>query len=335
MDRKKYFVRPFVDADYEALSRLRLFWSPELPSTAEEERAWDQELAAPHLVNERWVVEERGTGTVVASGMMNHSPFGYDPHKFWVSLVVDPAHRRKGIGRGLSAILESEAVSHHAACFWTNVRKDDPRSLEFARKQGFVQLRTMWMSTLDLSEVGVPPPSEDVAALVQEGIRFTTLAEEGPARPEVRQRLFELFSETSRDVPQMGKYTPISFDQFVAQLEGAPSLPEAHFLARYGEAYVATSNLERDLAREDSLMVGYTGTRETYRGRGLASELKRRAMEYAHRRGIRYLRTFNDSLNLPIWAINQKLGFRRNVEWASMERRFPPEGTAPSAGPVP
>ena len=335
MDRKQYRVRPFVDADYEALSRFRTITSPELPSTPEEERAWDDAIAAPHLVNEKWVVEERETRTVVGLAAINHSPFSYEPHHFWASVTVDPAHRGRGIGRALSALLESEAASHHATRFWTTVRKDNPNGIEFARKQGFVELRTMWMSTLDLSAVEVPSPSEDVGALVLEGVRFTTLAEEGPARPEVRRHLFDLISEASRDVPQMGEYTPISFEQFVKQLESPQLLPEAYFLARYGEAYVAMSDLERDMAQADSLMVAFTGTRPAYRGRGIASELKRRGLEYAHRHGIRYLRTFNDSLNLPIASINDKLGFRRTVEWASLERRFPPEGAAAASGPVP
>ena len=82
------------------------------------------------------------------------------------------------------------------------------------------------------------------------------------------------------------------------------------------------------------MRVGFTGTRAAYRGRGIASELKRRALEYARGKGFRYLRTVNDSLNLRMWAINEKQGFRRTVEWVALERRLgpedPPSGTPPS-----
>jgi RimJ/RimL family protein N-acetyltransferase len=325
MDPKSYLVRPFGEKDYEALSRLNSMKSPEFPSTPGEERFWDQALAAPHLLNEKWVVEERASGTVVAIATLNHSPFAYDPNKFWVGVIVDPGHRGRGIARALADLLESEAVAHHAACFWAVVRKDDARSLDFARKQGFEEVRTTWMSLLDVSEVAVPPPSERVAALDHEGIRITSLAEEGPARLEVRQRIYELLSEASRDVPRMGDYTPISFEQFQRELDGPGTIPEAYFLARYGEAYVGLTNLERDLSQEDSLIVGFTATRAAYRNRGIASELKRKTLEYAHQRGIRYLRTFNDSLNLPIWTINERMGFRRKVEWSDLERRFAPK----------
>jgi RimJ/RimL family protein N-acetyltransferase len=325
MDPKKYLLRPFVETDYEALSRLHSITSPEVPSTPGEERFWDQAMAAPHLLNEKWVVEERSTGKVVAAAQLYHSPFTYDPVKFWVTVIVDPDHRHQGIGRTLSDLLESEAVAHRAACFWAAVRKDDSRSLEFARRQRFEEARTTWMSILDLSEVSVPPPSEHAAALEQEGIRITTLAHEGPARPDVRRQLFELLNEASRDVPRMGEYTPITFEQFTRELEGPGMIPEAFFLARYGEAYVGLSNLERDLSQPDTLIVGFTATRAAYRNRGIASELKRRALEYAHEKGVRYLRTFNDSLNRPIWAINEKMGFRRKVEWSDLERRFAPK----------
>lgn len=330
MDREKYLVRPFVDPDHEASARIHALVTPEFAFTAEEERHWEEHFLLPPLINENWVVEERSSRKVVGLGSMAHSPFSYDAHKFWTGVVVDPEHRGRGIGRALSALIEWEALAHRAVCLWTNVRKDDPRSLEFARKQGFAELRRLWMSTLDLSRARPVSPPERLAALEKQGIRFTTLAEEGPDRPEVRRRLFDLATVASRDVPRVGEYTPISFEQFVGELSSPGFLPEAFFLACSGERYVAMSNLERPLAEPDSLRVGFTGTRPEFRGKGLASELKRRAFEYARHQGARYLRTVNDSLNLPMWAINEKQGFVRTFEWIAEERRFPPSGSLPA-----
>jgi len=335
MDRDKYFVRPFTDRDYEALSRIDSKVNPEFTFTAEEQQHWEKQFLTPALLDEKWVVEERRSREAVAVGGLSHSPFSYHPHKFWVNLTVDPAHRGRGIGQTLSALIEAEALSHRAVCLWVTVRKDDPRSLEFARRLGFAPLRRLWMSTLDLRASDLPIIPDHSATLEREGLRFTTLAVEGPGRPEVRERLFDLLSEASRDVPRLGDYTPINFEQFVGEFTGPGFLPEGYFLAVDGERYVSMTNFERNLSEPEGLRVGFTGTRKAYRGRGIASELKRQALEYARREGVRYLRTVNDSLNEAMWAINENEGFRRTVEWVAHERQISGEKqptTAPTHG---
>jgi len=335
MELKRYRLRPFEEADYDALVELDREAFPESPPTAEDERQWDRILAVDHRVNEKWVVEERESGQVVASAGLNHTPYSYDSHKFWVWVFVRSSHRHRGIGRALASLLDAEATAHHAICFWASVRKGDDRNLDFAGRQGFVELRTTWMSVLDLHRVDLTSFEDRTSALQREGIRFTTLAEEGPRDPSVRRRIYELWSETSRDVPRMGPYTPSTFAEFAADLDGPSTIPEAFFLAAHGETYVGSSNLNRDLASPDALIVGYTGVRSAFRGKGLAKELKRRTAEYARGNHIRYLRTFNDSLNHPIWAINEKMGFLRTVELSQQERRFRPDPPAPESSPGP
>lgn len=331
MDLSRYLVRPFADSDYEELGRLRTRWMPESPSSAEEERHWEESFAAPHLVNEVWMVEERSGHGVVGFGGMSHSPYNYDARKFWVFCYVDPGHQGRGIGRALVALVESELFAHRALAAWTSVRADDPRSLEFARRWGVAERRRLWMNELDVPMSPPPASGEMRLKLEAEGIRFTTLAREGPGRPEVRTRLFDLHEATARDVPRMGEYTPISFEQFVeSSLDGPMFLADAFFLACRGDQYIAMSNLERELNDPKVLRVGFTGTRPAYRGRGIASELKRIALDYARSQGVRRLRTVNDSLNRPILAINEKMGFHRTVELVQGEREFPPRERPPT-----
>jgi mycothiol synthase len=333
MDPSRFRTRPFGPDDHEAHSILRSRTLPDLPSTAEEERHWDEMAAASHLTNERWIVEERSSGRVVAVGALNHSPHSFDPHKFWADVEVDPDFTHLGIGRALVALLDSEATEHRATCLWANVRNADPRAKKFAERAGFVPRRTMWMSELDLSRPTPTAIVDRTSELEREGIRFTTLADEGFARPEVRKRLFDLWVESSRDVPRMGDYVPVSFESFTAMVEAPNVMPEAFFLGISGEAYVASSHLERDLSRPDSLFVGFTGTRSAFRGRGIATELKRRSVAYAQEHGYRFLRTLNDSLNPSIWAINEKMGFHRVLEISQLERLLPPPASAAPATP--
>jgi len=338
MDLSKYRVRPFRASDYETLSRLVSTVNPEFPMAAEEARHWEESFMAPPLLNEQWIVEERQTGRGVAHAAIQHSPFSFDPQRFYVDAIVDPAHRGVGIGSALLALIDSEAAAHHAVALWTTVRSDDRRSLDFARRHGVVEARRLWVSRLLLAEAQIPPKSERVAALEASGIRFTTLSEEGPEAPLVRQRLHDLQVEASRDVPRVGNYTPVTLEQFVSEAIESPSaMPDAFFLACEGERYIGLSTLERNLAAPDSLRVGFTGTRAAYRGKGVASELKRRAVEYAARHGARSLQTVNDSLNHPMWAINERLGFRREIEWVQGERLFrdvPQEGSeVPTSAP--
>lgn len=326
MDRAKFRIRPTGPEDYEALSRLRSRTLPERPTTPDEERHWDHVADASHLTNERWLVEERASGKAVATSTLNQSPYSYDPHKFWVEVRVDPDFTHLGIGRALVSLLDAEASEHRANCLWASVRKRDARAKKFAESAGFAELRTLWMSELDLSQPTAEGIEDRTADLEHQGIRFTTLAAEGPGALEVRRRLYDLWNEASRDVPRMGEYTSIPFESFTAELESPTVIPEAFFLACSGDVYVGESHLDRDLAQPDSLLIGFTGTRAAFRGRGIATELKRRSVEYGKEHGHRYLRTFNDSLNAPIWAINEKMGFRRTLELSQLERRFSPAG---------
>ena len=43
--------------------------------------------------------------------------------------------------------------------------------------------------------------------------------------------------------------------------------------------------------------------------------LKLKAVEYARSHGLKQIRTWNDSLNRPMLAINEALGFAREPAW--------------------
>jgi mycothiol synthase len=331
VDRERYSVRPFVSADYEAEARLDERVDPGFTHTAAEIQHWQEaEAARPGHFRRTVVVEDRRSGAVVAYGDLAHTSFNYHPDKYWISAVVDPDFQQRGIGTELYSLLEREAVGRAATHLWTSVRDDDVRSVRFLERNGFTAARSVWRSRLDVARAHLDAFPDRARALADEGIRFTTLAAEGADRPDVRHRVHELSERASRDVPRLGEYSPTSFEQWVQiDVDHPTAILDGFFLAARGEAYVGLTTLTRMPTQPDTFGVGFTGTDPAFRGRGIASELKRRAVEYARDRGVRYLVTHNDSLNGPMWAINEKLGFEKMVT-----RREGEKVLRPTAAPL-
>jgi ribosomal protein S18 acetylase RimI-like enzyme len=324
MDESRYRIRSFRDDDYATASRVDSRLNPDFPVTPDEIRQWNRLFQEPNLVKLDFIVEDRSCGAGVAYGSLHHDPEMYHPHRFWAEVDVDPDHQHRGIGRALYEHLEGLARTRSVETLWASVRADDVRSVRFFERAGFAERRRSWMSRLSLEAT----PTEMVGVghkSALSGVTFTTLAEEGADRRDVQERIYRLDLEASRDAPRMGKMTDISFEQYAElAFRGPRYYPEAVFLARVGNEYVSMSTLHHLPAEPDTLIVGFTGTLPSYRRLGLASELKRKAVEFARAHGYQYLRTFNDSENPRIWAINQKLGFQVQRVWVRGEKGFGP-----------
>ena len=308
MRRPAWRLRRVRASDYPAKSELQARLYPDNPVSSEEFRQRARVLEDPRIFHLGIVAEDAATRAVVGFGAVNNSPWNFDPAKYSVEVMIDPDHQGRGLGRDLFEVLEESARKRGATLLWASVRAEDPRSVRFFRRSGFVERRRSWASRLDLSERSRPLPA--TVAPPRE-VRFTSIADEGPNRREVRQRLYRLRIESGKDVPSMGTPSRYSFEQFLAISFRDPRfLPEATLVARVGDRYVSVTALERVEGVPDTLHVGYTGTLREFRGRGLATELKRRAIALAGARGYRYLTTDNDSRNAPIRKINRRLGFR-------------------------
>jgi mycothiol synthase len=102
-------------------------------------------------------------------------------------------------------------------------------------------------------------------------------------------------------------------------------LADAYFIARQGARDVGMSNVTKLAADSTGLGQMFTGVLRELRGRGVATELKRRTVEYARQHGYRFIPTMNDSLDRSIWAINERLGYRREVVFVQCEKELKTE----------
>jgi mycothiol synthase len=313
MNIDTYRLRDFRPSDYAQEARIWAHFNPETIFTVEELRHYDEHVLTAPLTKVKIVAEERATGRAVGFGYLQSDVESFDPQTFWINCLVDPEHEHRGLGHALAETASREAAQRRARRLWAAVRADNARANRFLARQGFTEKRRSWRSKLDLAQAAnLPDRTEELS---RAGITFTTLAEENSADPELIRELYDLTVATTGDEPRLGAYTPISFERFVERdLRGPSFFPEAFLLARAGRRFVAMCLLTRLEGEPATLSQSFTGTRKEFRGRGIASELKRRSVEFGRSHGYRYIRTGNDSLNAPMLAINDKLGFKKERE---------------------
>ncbi len=312
MDASIYRIRPFETRDYPLEAMVHHRVAPDFIMTAEEMRHFDEEVFGPPLTNLKLTAEEISRGEAIAFGYLFSDLESSDPRTFWAEVAVDPSHQGRGVGLALASRVQDEANQRHARRLWAGARMDDTRALDFFAKQGFVERRRAWRSRVELATAPTVPDRTD--ELGRLGFTFSTLAQEDVGDPRLVRELYDLSVATSADEPRLGEYTPITFEQFVKRDLGGPGfLADAFFLARKNGRLVAMSTLWRSNGEPGALHQSYTATLREFRGLGVATELKRRTIEYGRTHGFRYIRTGNDSRNLPMLAINRKIGYRPEV----------------------
>ncbi len=326
MEPSRFTIRPFHPRDYPAQYEIGIEFEPRVGVSVEELRREDEVMARqPDHLRLKLVAETAEDSRVVGFGSLSQHDSTYHPQKYWVWVLVRKAFRGRGIGSALYSALEGEARARGGSTLWVPVNQAEAQGKRFADRHGFAPGRTVWVSKLDLRSADLQDHEGLAPKLEADGLRFSTWNAEGSNDPKVRHQLYDLSQLCSRDVPRIGEFHPTPFEQFEAlELESTRAMPEAVFLAYAGGELVGVSSLERDQIRADTLRVGFTGVRPEYRGRKIASELKRRAAEFARDAGYRYLQTGNDSLNQPILAINRRLGFQAELTWVTCEKKLEP-----------
>ncbi len=295
-------VRRLDGADDEGLRRfveITNAVTPEWPTSVEDQRWSDR--AYPGGV--RFVGTLDGRTVAVASvGRI----YMYEPafERYWFGVHVLPDARRRGLGTRLWAGCSEVARAAGKTGLQTDVSERRPEGLAFLERLGFEAIERMKMVQLDLR--GLEPPSIDPPP----GIHLTTLAE----RPDLEPGVHAVALEAYLDIPSVDEPVAAgSFDEFVARDVRRDSIPPDGFM-------IAIDTLTREVAGWASLMFlpgsttmawhDMTAVGRRWRGRGVATALKRATIAWAIGHGLEVLETGNDDDNRPMRAVNIKLGYR-------------------------
>lgn len=294
-----------LDTDIPIATRIYNACEPGYPSTEEDIRRWI-ELRAPARIAQHFVaVDHHNVVTGVACCI--HAAEA-PAHHFYVWVGVDPVHRHQGTGSALWEVALRFAREYSAVQLSSEVLDSDPTSLAFAAKRGFSINRHRFHSSLNLTAFDETHYLNNIASLESQGIRFCTLAD-FPDTPETRQKYCELNWAAVKDIPgeewDASAYPQFFYDRIL----GAPSFRrEGQMLAVDGDTWAGFAIVSLK-PETHSAYNSTTGVVDVYRGRKIAQALKVMAARYARQNGARSISTDNDSLNAPMLAINQKMGY--------------------------
>lgn len=203
-----------------------------------------------------------------------------------------------------------------------SAREDLTRSVAFLQRHGFVEHARAFESRLQVDSCRLEAFAGYAQRVADLGIVLTTLQAELGRDPTCPPAVYEMHCLLDIGAPRddPGLPTPPTYEDFLTHGVRSPrALHDAFFLAKFGDLYIGESALKRSDADPKLLHQELTGVVPECRGLGIATALKLKTVEYARQHGYLEIRTWNNSKNGPMLAINGKLGFVRQPAWIEFQ----------------
>jgi len=251
----------------------------------------------------RWIAED-GEGRTIGYAHAWRAPWS-SPGVLYEQIIVDPNVRNQGVGRTLYDVLMAYTSEVRANRVIVDLRDDDPVSLAFATKRGFTQERHLFESCIELSNL-----SRELLELNRiDNISFQMVTLADRTDEAFEQQLYDLYRSTHEDIPGFeGEYMWYS-DWRKWTLDKEDFDRSLTLIIIDGDRPIGVVQLTAH-PESESLYNSFTGVDAAYRGQGIARALKIQSIREAMKRGYRYIRTNNDSLNAPMLRINRSLGYQ-------------------------
>ena len=284
-----------TDADLEAWRRVRIGVLPN-------ERCQTVEWMRSSMTPERVYLVAELDGVLAGSGLGGRNDLGYAG----LHPRVLPWARRRGVGTAILLELAERAVTLGFEEAGTNV--DDPGSLTFAERFGY---REIGRQIEQVRAIGAEP---FVAA--PEGIEIVAVAD----RPELWRDAYDPLALQAFDDMALDRPLLASLEQWERQWL---SWPDGMFLAVADGKIVGCAGLERDTDVPERAENALTAVLRGWRGRGIATALKRAALAHAAANGIREVYTWTQLGNADMRRLNEHLGYVQRAVSISVRAPLP------------
>ena len=291
-----------ADADLEAMSAVLHLANPDLPPAAGNVEGIRHNLESnPDLT----YVVARLDGEPGGCGYVELQDVSY----VIAQVDVVPKLRGRGVGSGLLAEVSRIATANGRTELQGEVRETDTDSRAYFERRGYVRIGGEQAVALDLTQHEPLPiePPPGVAVVSRED------------RPELAEAMYEVAKEAEEDIP--GATPDRSFEVWRSRELDRPSRnPALTFIALAGDEVVGYAGL--DEYGVDAFH-GLTAVKRAWRGRGVATALKRSQIAAAKQRGVKRLVTESEERNTPMRRLNEKLGYRPEPSLSTVVLRGP------------
>jgi GNAT superfamily N-acetyltransferase len=290
-------VTPCADTRDEQVSLdvYNAVW-PHAAFTLAEVHSFKQSVRAHHDVVARL------DGAPVGSALTVVVPHRSD--RVLTVVTVLASHRHRGVGSALFASLSAWTGERGIADIEVPVLDNDPESLAYATRRGFVEERRELGVVLDVAGMEQPALEPRV------GIEIVAWA----VLPELARGIYEVSLEAYPDIPGFEDDELESFEDWLAHdMQGSGDLPEATFVALADDEVVGYAKFALTAAQPTVAFHDISGVKRAWRGRGVARALKTAQIRWAIANGFTELRTRNEERNEPIRRLNASLGYRPGI----------------------
>lgn len=269
-----------TDDEYEAWRAVRLVVEADSRClTVEEMREQD--------TRERVLLLAVDDGDVVGSGIADRSDTA---DAGFVAPRVLPEHRRRGVGSVLLRALVEHCNGLGVSAALASV--EDEGSLAFAARFGFVEVDREVEQVRAVGDEPAPAPMAGIEVI------------EACQRPDLWSACFETFGKEVLADFALHTSLEISAEQWNTSWRGDPM-----FLALYDDEVIGCAGLNRDTDRPTRAENALTAVRRAWRGRGIASHLKRRTLQWAALNGLAEIYTWTQAGNTSMLRLNEHLGY--------------------------
>ena len=306
--------------DYQHLTDLWNACEPDYPETLEETQ-FNLETLPPTRATSIFLAELDDKVVGRSSFTCQHTE--QRPHHFGITVRVHPEYQNKGVGARLFDHLMKKLEPHKPTKLKCSVDEDKPYALHFAKKRGFVEEVRHWESRLDVQTFDASPYEGLEANINALGVKLLPLTELIDTTPDYKDRMYDLDWECTLDEPMPDlPIKPEKEPWLKRHFENPGFTPEAYLIAIDGDTWVGMNELSRAQEGDGLLYNGFTALRRGYRNKGIATALKVKNIIWAQAGGYKEIRTWNNSINEPMLAVNTKLGFKKEPAEIGMKKEI-------------